>query len=45
MQTVFHLHFHVLPRYTGDGFGLVMERRAGADAELDETAARYRAVL
>ncbi len=20
-QTVFHLHLHVLPRYTGDGFG------------------------
>lgn len=45
MQTVFHLHVHVLPRYVGDGFGLVLERRPGTDEELEDTASRYRAAL
>ena len=44
-QEVFHVHLHVLPRYRGDGFGLVLpdtypdrpERK-----ELDEIAAKLR---
>lgn len=43
-QTVFHLHFHILPRFTGIEFKLhaanVAER-----ATLDALAARIRAVL
>lgn len=38
MQTVFHLHVHVLPRYVGDGFTVQFDRHKGTDAELDETA-------
>ena len=26
MQTVFHLHVHVLPRYVGDGFKVELQR-------------------
>jgi len=44
-QEVFHVHFHVLPRFRGDGFGI----RAGPDygrmperAELDSAAERIR---
>jgi histidine triad (HIT) family protein len=38
MQTVFHLHVHVLPRYVGDGFHVEFTREKGVDAELDLTA-------
>ncbi len=34
-QTVFHLHFHVVPRYEGDGLDLQLHGR-GARAPLDE---------
>ena len=44
-QEVFHVHFHVLPRFHGDGFGI----RAGQDygrmperAELESTAEKIR---
>ena len=44
-QEVFHVHFHVLPRFRGDGFGI----RAGPDygrmperAELESTAEKIR---
>lgn len=47
-QDVFHVHLHVLPRYTGDGFGL----RFGPDygnrpgrAELDRIADKIRGAL
>ncbi len=47
-QEVFHVHFHVLPRFRGDGFGI----RAGPGygrtperAELDGTAERIRRAL
>jgi histidine triad (HIT) family protein len=44
-QEVFHVHLHVLPRYTGDGFDLVFgphyDRRPDR-AELDDAAAKIR---
>lgn len=45
MQTVFHLHVHVLPRYVGDGFTVQFDRHKGTDAELDETAELLRRAL
>ena len=43
-QTVFHLHFHVVPRYEGEG--LAFHARSMADpVELREHAARIRAEL
>ena len=44
-QTVPHLHIHVLPRYTGDGFGLRLGPHYGHLPErpvLDEIALRIR---
>lgn len=43
-QTVFHIHFHVIPRYAGEG--LTFHARTMADAdELAANAARIRAAL
>ena len=43
-QTVFHIHFHVIPRYPGEG--LTLHARSIADpVELGENAARLRAAL
>jgi len=43
-QTVFHIHFHVIPRYAGEG--LTFHARSMADAdELAANAARIRAAL
>ena len=43
-QEVFHVHLHVLPRFTGDGFGLRFppDYRIRERAELDEMAAAVR---
>ncbi len=47
-QTVFHLHLHVIPRYTGDGWTIIPEtldrERAllDSDAEAIRTATRHR---
>ena len=43
-QTVFHLHFHVIPRYVGEGLTLHARSMAEASA-LEEHAARIRAAL
>jgi len=43
-QTVFHLHFHVLPRYHGADFRLHAKNVAPAEV-LAEHAERIRAVL
>jgi histidine triad (HIT) family protein len=45
MQTVFHLHVHVLPRYVDDGFKVSFDRRMGTDEELDDAATTLRAAL
>ena len=45
MQTVFHLHVHVLPRYVGDTFKVSFDRRVGTDEELDDSAAALRGAL
>lgn len=42
MQTVFHLHVHVLPRYPNDGFRVEFDRRRGDDAELAAVAETLR---
>ena len=43
-QTVFHIHFHVIPRYAGEG--LTLHARSVADAsQLERHAARVRAAL
>jgi histidine triad (HIT) family protein len=43
LQTVFHLHVHVLPRYPDDGFRVSFNRDRGDAAELEALAARLRA--
>ena len=47
-QEVLHVHLHVLPRYSGDGFGLILpadyEERPER-TELDKIAAQMRRVL
>jgi diadenosine tetraphosphate (Ap4A) HIT family hydrolase len=44
-QEVFHVHLHVLPRNSGDGFSISAQRHEPDRAELDTTAALIRAVL
>jgi diadenosine tetraphosphate (Ap4A) HIT family hydrolase len=47
-QDVFHVHLHVLPRYTGDGFGLrfgPQYHSPPSRPELDGTAGAIRAAL
>jgi histidine triad (HIT) family protein len=44
LQTVFHLHIHVLPRYPGDGFRVAFDRDRGDPAELAALAGRLSAV-
>ena len=45
MQTVFHLHVHVLPRYADDSFKVSFDRRMGTDEELEDAAAALRGAL
>lgn len=47
-QEVFHVHLHVFPRYSGDGFGLKLPgdyRNRPAREELNEIAQRMRSKL
>ena len=48
MQEVFHVHLHIFPRYTGDGFGLHLPPHY-ADlperTELDEVALKIRKAM
>ena len=44
-QEVFHVHLHVFPRYVGDRFRLDFVRWRASRRDLDEIAARVRAVL
>lgn len=44
-QTVFHLHLHVVPRWSRDGFGQIwpVKDRRYEDAQLENVAERIRA--
>jgi histidine triad (HIT) family protein len=44
-QEVFHVHLHIFPRYVGDRFRLDSGQRRSSRRDLDEIAARVRAVL
>jgi diadenosine tetraphosphate (Ap4A) HIT family hydrolase len=47
-QEIFHTHLHVIPRYHGDGFGLVLPPgypREAPRAELDQMAERIKSYL
>ncbi len=47
-QEVFHVHLHVIPRFSGDGFGFIFGPHYGSlppRAELDQAAADLRRVL
>ena len=41
-QEVFHVHLHVLPRTTGDGFTIDARWRRRVQAKLDASAQRVR---
>ena len=43
-QTVFHVHLHVLPRFSGDGLGFTRHANVGmpSQSDLDEVAQRIR---
>jgi histidine triad (HIT) family protein len=47
-QTVFHTHLHVIPRYTGDGFGFHFPAsydRETPRGDLDSTAAKVQGAI
>ena len=45
MQTVFHLHVHVLPRWEGDSLHVTFERRPGDPDDLEVVAEELRDAL
>ena len=45
MQTVFHLHVHVLARWSGDGLRVSFERKPGNPDDLDAVAQELRDAL
>jgi histidine triad (HIT) family protein len=44
-QTVFHVHFHVLPRHPNDGAAITWSAKRSPRDELERHAAQVRAVL
>lgn len=44
-QTVFHLHFHILPRYEDDGFVIPWKQLSYGDGEAEAIAGKIRAML
>ncbi len=44
-QTVFHLHFHLIPRYTNDGLTIPGPTGSYAEGEAEELAAKIRAAF
>lgn len=45
LQTVFHYHVHLIPRYVGDGIHVPLMRGPGDRSRLDEFADRIRGAL
>lgn len=45
LQTVFHYHVHLIPRYRGDGIHVPLMRAPGDRSRLDEFADRIRGAL
>jgi histidine triad (HIT) family protein len=45
LQTVFHFHLHVLPRWENDGMGLAWPAKNPPREKLEEYAAKVRAEL
>ena len=45
LQTVFHYHVHLIPRYHGDGIHVPLMRAPGDRSRLAELAERVRAAL
>lgn len=45
LQTVFHYHVHLIPRYVGDGIHVPLMRAPGDRSRLDEFADRIRGAL
>lgn len=45
LQTVFHFHVHVVPRYRDDGIHVPLMRAPGNRSELEYTAARIRSAF
>lgn len=44
-QSVFHLHFHILPRYTDDNFVIPWKQLSYAEGEAEAVAEKIRAKL
>ena len=45
MQSVFHYHLHLIPRYTGDDLFAIFRAPAASPAELNANAAKIKAAL
>ncbi|GCE45671.1 histidine triad (HIT) family protein [Thermosporothrix hazakensis] len=44
-QSVFHAHIHIIPRFSGDGFALLVEEKEPPREELDQIAVQLREAL
>lgn len=44
-QTVFHLHFHILPRYENDGFVIPWKQLSYGEGEAEALAEKIRAAV
>lgn len=44
-QTIFHLHFHILPRFQDDGFAIPWKPLSYGEGEAEAIAAKIRAAL
>ena len=44
-QVIFHIHFHIIPRFEGDGITEPLRKKQSAEDELDITAGKIRAAV